>query len=39
VVQHFARIGHTSQSRFEARYSSVRPSCTVPLVLAAHDIE
>jgi Transposase domain (DUF772) len=33
VVQHFARIGHTSQSRFEARYSSVRPSCTVPLVL------
>ena len=22
----------TSQSRFEARYSSVRPSCTVPLV-------
>src|SRR6202171_3324377 len=35
LVQHFARIGHTSQSRFEARYSSVRPSCTVPLVLSS----
>jgi hypothetical protein len=32
VVQHFALIEHASRSRFEARQSSVRPSCTVPLV-------
>jgi hypothetical protein len=38
VVQHFARIGHTSQSRFEARYSRVRPSCTVPLVLSSFPL-
>jgi hypothetical protein len=38
VVQHFARIGHTSQSRFEARYSRVRPSCTVPVVLSSFPL-
>ena len=30
--QHFGLSGHTSQSSLLARYRSVLPSCTVPLV-------